>query len=105
MKWDYWIALYLQTHCSARGLRPASINASQATLKGFREYVHWRLEGRGPEQITARLLGTTRKLGYSGDEHLYGAGLLDAAAATAPGGPGAIASKASSRGVASIPTA
>ena len=58
-----------------------------------------------PEQITARLLGTTRKLGYSGDERLYGAGLLDAAAATAPGGPGAIASKASSRGVASIPTA
>ena len=54
MKWDYWIALYLQTHCSARGLRPASINAYQATLKGFREYVRWRLAECGPEQITAR---------------------------------------------------
>jgi integrase/recombinase XerD len=54
MKWDYWITLYLQTYCSARGLRPSSINAYQATLKGFREYVRWRLEERGPEQITAR---------------------------------------------------
>jgi site-specific recombinase XerD len=54
MKWDYWITLYLQTHCSARGLRPSSINAYQTTLKGFREYVRWRLEERGPEQITAR---------------------------------------------------
>jgi serine protease len=42
-----------------------------------------------PAQITARLRATTRKLGGAGDESLYGAGLLDAAAATAPGGPGA----------------
>lgn len=54
MKWDYWIALYLQTHCTARGLRPSSINAYQATLKGFREYVQWRLQDRSPELITAR---------------------------------------------------
>jgi serine protease len=52
-----------------------------------------------PAQLTARLMATTRKLGYPGDEHLYGAGLLDAAAATASGGPGAIVSKAASRGV------
>jgi serine protease len=44
-----------------------------------------------PAQITARLKATARKLGGGGDEHLYGAGLLDAAAATAPGGPGAVA--------------
>jgi serine protease len=37
-----------------------------------------------PAQITARLTGTARKLGGGGDEHLYGAGLIDAAAATAP---------------------
>jgi len=44
-----------------------------------------------PAQIVARLRATARKLGGAGDEALYGAGLLDAAAATAPGGPGAIA--------------
>jgi serine protease len=42
-----------------------------------------------PAQIIARLRATARKLGGGGDERLYGAGLLDAAAATAPGGPGA----------------
>jgi serine protease len=42
-----------------------------------------------PAQITARLRATARKLGGGGDEALYGAGLIDAAAATAPGGPGA----------------
>jgi len=44
-----------------------------------------------PAQLTARLQDTARKLGGGGDERLYGAGLLDAAAATAPGGPGAVA--------------
>ncbi len=43
-----------------------------------------------PAQITARLRATARKLGGGGDEALYGAGLVDAAAATAPGGPGAV---------------
>jgi serine protease len=43
-----------------------------------------------PAQIIARLRATARKLGGGGDERLYGAGLLDAAAATAPGGPGAV---------------
>ncbi|MGO9248688.1 MAG: S8 family serine peptidase [Solirubrobacteraceae bacterium] len=48
--------------------------------------------GRHPTvaQITARLRATARKLGGPGDSYLYGAGLLDAAAATAPGGPGAV---------------
>ena len=51
-----------------------------------------RVVGRrpSPAQIVARLRLTARKLGYPGDEALYGAGLLDAAAATAPGGPGAV---------------
>jgi hypothetical protein len=43
-----------------------------------------------PAQIIARLRATARKLGGGGDERLYGAGLLDAAAATAAGGPGAV---------------
>jgi serine protease len=46
-----------------------------------------------PAQLTARLRATARKLGGGGDERLYGAGLLDAGAATAPGGPGAVAAK------------
>jgi serine protease len=44
-----------------------------------------------PAQLTARMRATARPLGGGGDERLYGAGLLDAAAATAPGGPGAAA--------------
>ena len=43
-----------------------------------------------PAALIARLRATARKLGGGGDEHLYGAGLVDAAAATAPGGPGAV---------------
>ncbi len=43
-----------------------------------------------PAALTARLRNTARKLGGGGDEHLYGAGLVDAATATAPGGPGAV---------------
>jgi serine protease len=44
-----------------------------------------------PAQLTERLRATARKLGGGGDERLYGAGLVNAAAATAPGGPGAVA--------------
>jgi serine protease len=43
-----------------------------------------------PAQLTARMRATAKKLGGGGDERLYGAGLVDAAAATAPGGPGAV---------------
>jgi serine protease len=43
-----------------------------------------------PAQIIARLRATARKLGGPTDEALYGAGLVDAAAATAPGGPVAV---------------
>jgi len=43
-----------------------------------------------PAQLTARLRATARKLGDPGDARLYGAGLVDAGAATAPGGPGAV---------------
>jgi serine protease len=48
--------------------------------------------GRHPSvaQLTARLQDTATRLGGGGDERLYGAGLVNAAAATAPGGPGAL---------------
>jgi serine protease len=43
-----------------------------------------------PAQIVARLRATARPLGGPADSRLYGAGLVNAAAATAPGGPGAV---------------
>jgi serine protease len=44
-----------------------------------------------PAQLTARLIATATKLGVPADSSRYGAGLVNAAAATAPGGPGAVA--------------
>lgn len=46
-----------------------------------------------PAQIIARLKATARPLGTAKDRSYYGAGLLDAAAATGPGGPGAPAAQ------------
>jgi len=43
-----------------------------------------------PAQVVARLRATARPLGGPGDSRLYGAGLVNAGAATAPGGPGAV---------------
>lgn len=54
MKWSCWMALYLRTHCVARGLRPLTIAAYQATLTQFREYIEQRSPGRSPDEITAR---------------------------------------------------
>ena len=54
MTWDYWICLYTQTHCVARGLRASTIAAYRATLQQFRAYVEVRLENRGPDQVTAQ---------------------------------------------------
>ncbi|HEY2767180.1 MAG TPA: S8 family serine peptidase [Solirubrobacteraceae bacterium] len=52
-----------------------------------------RVLGRAPSpaRVLARLKATARPLGGPSDSKLYGAGLIDAAAATAPGGPGAAA--------------
>jgi serine protease len=43
-----------------------------------------------PAQVIARLRATARPLGGPGDSRLYGAGLVNAGAATAHGGPGAV---------------
>jgi len=53
MKWDYWIALYVNTHCTARGLRALTISAYEATLKGFRHYAQRQWPDRGPDQLNA----------------------------------------------------
>jgi site-specific recombinase XerD len=54
MMWDYWICLYTQTHCVARGLRPLTIGAYKAALLQFQAYVEIRLEKLSPDQITAK---------------------------------------------------
>jgi serine protease len=43
-----------------------------------------------PDAILARLKATATVLGGPGDHNRYGAGLVNAAAATSPGGPGAV---------------
>ena len=54
MMWSYWMALYLRTHCVARGLSPLSIAAYEATLKQFRIWIEARTPGKTPDQVSAR---------------------------------------------------
>jgi integrase/recombinase XerD len=54
MKWDLWLSLYLDKHCTARGLMPRTIAAYAATLQGFRAYVRFRLGDRAPDELRAR---------------------------------------------------
>ncbi len=54
MKWEFWAQLYLDRHCTARGLSPRSIAAYRDTLESFRAYVRFRLDDRGPDELSAR---------------------------------------------------
>lgn len=54
MKWHYWIKLYTETHCSARGLRPRTIAAYDAALRQFHEYNRVVHRDKTPDAITAR---------------------------------------------------
>lgn len=54
MKWPYWIKKYTETHCVARGLRPLTIAAYDASLSQFSEYVRVVLRAKSPDQVTAR---------------------------------------------------
>jgi site-specific recombinase XerD len=54
MKWKYWIQQFTRTHCTARGLRPSSIAAYEASLEQFQVYVEEQMDGRAPDQIRAR---------------------------------------------------
>jgi len=53
MKWDYWISLYINTHCVARGLRALTVKAYEATLKGFKKYAQQTWPGHGPDELRA----------------------------------------------------
>ena len=52
MKWSYWLALYLRTHCVARGLSPLSVAAYEATLAQFRAWCEAR--GYLPQTVWPR---------------------------------------------------
>jgi site-specific recombinase XerD len=52
MMWGYWISLYTRTHCVARGLRPLTIAAYEATLAQFRFHIEAR--HKTPDQVSAR---------------------------------------------------
>lgn len=54
MNWPYWIALYIRTHCVARGLRPLTLAAYEAALRQFSDWARKHLDGRPPEFVTAR---------------------------------------------------
>jgi site-specific recombinase XerD len=54
MKWSYWMALYLRTHCVARGLSPLSIAAYEATLVQFRAWIEQRTALKSPDRVNAR---------------------------------------------------
>lgn len=54
MKWTYWISLYTQTHCTARGLRPVTIAVYAAALEQFRSWVRSRCADAQPDAIAAR---------------------------------------------------
>jgi site-specific recombinase XerD len=54
MKWPYWISLYVQTHCTARGLRPTTLAAYQAILEQFHAWVGSRGGDLAPDAIATR---------------------------------------------------
>ncbi len=54
MSWGYWLSLYLQTHCVARGLGALSIRAYQTTLEQFRAWAERRSTLSTPTNVTAR---------------------------------------------------
>jgi site-specific recombinase XerD len=54
VKWSYWIALYIRTHSVARGLRPLSLAAYEATLVQFSAWFCLKHPDASPDRVTAR---------------------------------------------------
>jgi site-specific recombinase XerD len=54
MKWQAWFQLFLERHCTARGLSAKTIAAYAATLEGFHAWVRFRLADKGPDELTAK---------------------------------------------------
>lgn len=63
MIWRYWITVFTETHCTARGLRPKTIAAYKATLEQYYEYMRLQLSGAPPDSVRARdILGYVQHL-------------------------------------------
>lgn len=75
MKWDYWISLYINTHCVARGLRALTVKAYEATLKGFKKYAQESWPERGPDQLSA--VDILQYLEHRRKEHHNGASAIN----------------------------
>ncbi len=54
MTWSYWIALYIRTHCVARGLRPLTLVAYESVLTQFSAWIRLSRADRPPDRVTAR---------------------------------------------------
>jgi integrase/recombinase XerD len=54
MTWEYWITLYIRTHCTARGLRSSSIAAYDTALRQFWSYARFRLDDQQPGRMAVR---------------------------------------------------
>jgi integrase/recombinase XerD len=52
MMWQYWIELYVNFHCMARGLATGTLKSYRSSLERFREYVRVRLDDKGPDEVT-----------------------------------------------------
>jgi site-specific recombinase XerD len=54
MKWSFWIALYIRTHCVARGLRPLTLAAYEDSLKQFSQWIRVTHADKSPDLVSAR---------------------------------------------------
>jgi site-specific recombinase XerD len=52
--WQYWVNLFAQTHCTARGLRPKTIFAYKVTLEQFWAYLLKCNAELSPDTVSAR---------------------------------------------------
>lgn len=54
MTWQYWLALFLDTHCVARGLRASTIAAYRDALAQFKDWCLRRPDPLPPQAVAAR---------------------------------------------------
>jgi integrase/recombinase XerD len=56
MTWEYWITLYIRTHCASRGLRSNTMAAYDAALRQFRAWIEVRHGELTPQEVSARIV-------------------------------------------------
>lgn len=68
--WQYGLKLYLEVHCSTRGLQSSTLSSYEHSLRQFISYVEVKLENKVPAAVTARDL--LEYLGYLRTERKNG---------------------------------